>query len=99
MKKTNAMTDQGILQAINGAVKQTGYPIVGAVFKTIGVDRTKIRQLERKGLLKSVGLSVKGQYVKGYFTQDVYPSVLAEHAKALAQKAVEALKHEAVPQY
>jgi hypothetical protein len=65
-----------VCKAIDGAVGSMGYPVVGKALAILGVDRTNIRLMERKGLIKSVDLNLHGQLVKGYYTDKVYPEKL-----------------------
>lgn len=66
---------KSIIHTIDEVVKGTGYPVIARVMKPIGVGREELRYMERKGLLKSLKLSAKGQIVKGYYA-NVWPAKL-----------------------
>jgi len=70
---------KSIIHTIDEVVKGTGYPVTAQVLKPIGVGREELRYMERKGLLKSLNLSAKGQLVKGYYA-NVWPAKLKQLA-------------------
>lgn len=73
MKKVERPSEAFAIGALEALVKATGYPGVRPAMSSIGVDRTMLRELERKGLIKTVKMSIKGQYVLGYYTEAAQP--------------------------
>jgi hypothetical protein len=95
MSKVKIKDANLICRAIDGAVVATGYPVTGQVLESIGVDRATIRAMKRKGLVKSVGLSLKSkssstgnvQHIIGYYTDNAYPAALAAHLEVKEEAA------------
>lgn len=78
--------DNFIIKAIEGLVRNTGYPVIGSVLKSIGVERSKLREMERKGLLKSMDLSFQGQILIGYYTDKLWPKRIPELREEPAER-------------
>lgn len=74
--------------AVDRAVQRTGYPVTGAVLKSINVTRSQAKKLVREGLLVSIDMAVSGQVIKGYYVNGgVYPAKLARYEAAQAKQA------------
>jgi len=63
-----------ITDTIDQLVVNSGYPVTAQVMKSIGIAREQLRYMERKGFLKSMDLSYRGQLIKGYYTEKAWPS-------------------------
>ena len=74
-----------IAQTVDQVVVHSGYPVTAQVLKSIGADREKLRRMERLGFLKSMDLSCKGQIIKGYYTEKVWPAKISVQEPELAK--------------
>lgn len=85
MRRLNEPGTELIVNTIDRVVHGTGYPVTAQVLKMINVEREQLRTMERKGLLKSMDLSLRGQIVKGYYTDTVWPSKIPVRKPELAE--------------
>lgn len=71
--KKEKVTQEFAKKAIGALVGATGYPAMPQALITVGIDRPMLRGMERKGLIKSIKVGIKGQCICGYYTEDSQP--------------------------
>jgi hypothetical protein len=71
--KKEKVTQEFAKKAVGALVAATGYPAMPKALVSAGIDRSMLRAMERKGLLKSIKVGIKGQCICGYYTEDSQP--------------------------
>jgi hypothetical protein len=73
-------------KAIGALVTATGYPAVPQALSSIGIDRTMLRSMARKGDIKAIKVFLKRQCIIGYYTEEVQPVKFFENMEKKKQE-------------